>query len=231
MVLAKGTAFPSHSLEVTSPGKVGSSAGTNILPARQLRFAVGQIVAVFFLLLTSCATLQVPVAEPSLSQQQLLSATQNGISLGARPILEEDEYLKLFDDFLPEIGIVVLWVEVRNARSEVIHLQPANWSLQTGSHQYHALNIRDLFERYYGGRGIRMYALSTDRRARQRMEAVAFPFGSLGPGVTRNGFLFFAIDPALSSVWDRDAILGIREIHLDRGSKFSLEIKISHANP
>jgi len=231
MALEKGIAFSSSSSEIDALGKVGRGVRTMIIPAMPRHSAAVLILAGFAFLLTSCATLQVPVSEPSFSRQHFLSATQDGISIGARPIVDEDEYLKLFDDFLPQIGIVALWVELNNTRSEAIELQPANCYLQTGNRRYHALNIHDVFERYYRGRAIRMYTVGTDLTARQSMEKVAFPFGRIEPTLKRNGLLFFEMDPALVSVWDRRAILCVSNIRLNRGSKISLEIKISHANP
>jgi hypothetical protein len=231
MVRKDGVCVSSCSSEIDSLDEAGSGVRTVRIPATRRHLASSLIVAGFSILLASCATLQVPVSEPTFSRQHFLSATQDGIRIGARPIVDEDEYLKLFDDFLPQIGIVALWVEVNNTRAEAIDLRPGNWYLRTGNRRYHASNVQDIFARYYRGRGIRMYAVGTDRTARRNMEKVAFPFGRIEPNLTRHGLLFFEIDPALISVWDRGATVGVTDIRLNRGLKISFEIKISHAHP
>jgi hypothetical protein len=181
--------------------------------------------------LTSCTTLQVPVSGPSFPLQEVLRGSREGVEIGVTPIVAEDEYLQLFDDDLPEIGIAALWVEVHNTRSTAIEMNPVGWHLRTSGQESSSLSIEEVFARYYQGRKVRMYAIGTDGTARLNMERVIFRPGPIQPAAKRQGFVFFRLNPAIPSGWNRGATLGVDNIWLDRSNKINLEIALSHANP
>jgi hypothetical protein len=191
---------------------------------------VAVIAAAFAVVLASCATLQVPMAKLSFPPQDKLRESRDGIDVGVKPMVSEVDYLELFDDFLPEIGIVALWVEVKNARAAAVEIQPSNWRLLAGNRSFHALSVQHVFDRYYRGRNIRMYTSRADRDAKQKMKRVWFENGRIEPSMKRAGLVFFAIDPALARSWGRGAILNLADIQLARGLKIAIQVKISHAN-
>jgi hypothetical protein len=199
-------------------------------PAMQQKTIVAVIAAGFAVVLASCATLQVPLAELSFPPPHTLRESRDEIDVGARPMVSEDDYLKLFDDFPPDIGIAALWVEVKNARATAIEIQPSNWRLLAGNRSFHVLSVQDVFDRYYQGRNIRMYTTGADRDAKQKMKRVSFENRRIEPSMKRAGLVFFAIDPALASGWEHGAMLSLADIQLARGSKIAIQVKISHAN-
>jgi hypothetical protein len=183
------------------------------------------------MLLASCTTLRVPLRPPAYPQQDLLRGAAHGIELAVHPIVLEEEYSRLFDDNLAGIGIVAIWVEVRNLRSEAIELDLAKWSLRIGSRRFRALAINELYQRYYGAYRVRMYSVSADRAARRDMELAALPRGSMLPATSGEGYLFFRIDSGLGNAWNRGARLVLTDFSPGLGSKTSIEIALSHANP
>ncbi|MGA2260398.1 MAG: hypothetical protein ABSH28_03060 [Acidobacteriota bacterium] len=189
------------------------------------------VVASLGYLTTSCATLQAPVSPPPLQPREFLRGSREGIDIAVKPIVEEDEYLQLFDDNLPSIGIVALWVQARNMRATAIELNLASWYIRIANRSFPALSVQKVLERYYKGRNVRMYAIGADRAARLSMERVAFHQGRIQPSAEQDGFVFFRIDPSISAGWTHGATLGMEDIRLDRHSKTNLEVALSHANP
>lgn len=181
-------------------------------------------------MIASCATMQVPPPQPQFHDRELLQGSRDGLDIRVRPIEGLDQYLQLFDDDLPRIGIVALWVEVQNNRTTPIDLRPDTWGLRTGNREFVAIGVAKLFARYYDARGIRMYTEGMDASARRNMERVAFPAGPIQPSLKRSGFLFFPIDPGLASGWIRGAVLLARNIQLDPRSKATLEIALTHGD-
>ena len=179
----------------------------------------------------SCATLQAPMRAPTFAREQMRHTVRDGIEISVRPIVGEDEYLDLFDDDLPGIGMVAVWIEIRNARADTIHLRPDAWSLRAGVHSVSPMSVSEVYERYYEGRRMRMYSVQTDSAARTRMEKTLLAEGRVPPSDTRRGFLLFRIDPAAASGWSSGAVLVARDILLDSGTATTMEIALSHANP
>jgi hypothetical protein len=166
-----------------------------------------------------------------LQPREFLRGSREGIDIAVKPIVEEDEYLQLFDDNLPSIGIVALWVQARNMRATAIELNLASWYIRIANRSFPALSVQKVLERYYKGRNVRMYAIGADRAARLSMERVAFHQGRIQPSAEQDGFVFFRIDPSISAGWTHGATLGMEDIRLDRHSKTNLEVALSHANP
>jgi len=199
-----------------------------LMPARNMRrrWQTAVILAALVGLLASCATLQAPFPAPSFPQGELMRAGQDGVDIGVRPIKGEDEYLQWFDDNLPRIGVVALWVEIRNRRAHAIELRPANWILRVGDQNLRAMTTSEVFERYYHGHHIRMYSVGSDRSARLNMDPVVFHPGRLQPTLKREGLVFFGIDPEMASSWHSGATLFLRDILLDRHSKTTFAIAL-----
>lgn len=184
----------------------------------------------FIAVLASCATLRTPLAELSFPPQDMLRANRGGVDLGVKPMVGEEDYIKLFDDFLPQVGIVALWIEVGNDGPEAIEIRPSNWRLCAGNRSFHVLKIPQVFDRYYQRRKIRMYSVATDLNARQELQQMSFEHGWIEPGRKRVGLLFFLIDPVLARSWEHGATLDLAGIHTVQGLNITIQIKISHAD-
>jgi hypothetical protein len=201
------------------------------IPHTSWRSGPRVILAAAALLQISCASLQVPLTPVSFSSDRTLHSGGAGIELRIRPILSQDEYLDLFDDFLPEIGVVAFWVDVRNTRDNAVEIPPSSWRLETGGRGIHSLSVQDVFERYYDGRRIRMYTIGADGTARQNMERIAFKHGRIEPSTEHAGLVFFAIAPPATRGWNQGAVLRLGGIRLPDGSRVVIRIDISHASP
>lgn len=195
------------------------------------RRAVLPPLALLACVLISCATLQAPMQSPVYTREQMQHAARDGIEIAVRTIEGEDEYLDLFDNDLPGIGMVAVWVEVRNTRPDAIQLKPDLWSMRTGARRVPAMSVAEVYERYYEGRRVRMYAVRTDGAARSRMQQALLAEGRIPPSETRRGFLLFRIDPAAAPGWSGGAVLVARDILPDSGTATTIEISLSHADP
>lgn len=189
------------------------------------------VLALGAMVVTSCATLQAPASPPSFPQQELLRQNREGIDIAVKPVVGEDEYLQLFDENLPQSGIVALWVTVHNTRAAPIELHPTSWCLRVAGQSFPAMSISELFKRFYEANHVRMYSLETDRTARLNMDRLALQQGQIPPSVKREGFTFFRIDPSLISSWNSRASLWARDIRLNPHAVIALEIALSHARP
>ena len=181
-------------------------------------------------MIISCATLQAPLRDPTFPRDEMQHTIRDGIEVAAKAIVNEDQYLDLFDDNLPEIGIAAVWVEIRNTRADAIHLEPDAWSLRTGAQTASAMSVSEVYERYYAGHRVRMYSVQSDSAARTRMEKALLAEGPMAPSESRSGFVLFRIDPAAASGWSLGAVMVVRKILLDSGSTTTIEIALSHAN-
>jgi hypothetical protein len=182
-------------------------------------------------MMISCSTLQVPLHAPDMGPEDLRCAAIEGIDVRAKAIEREDEYWQLFEDYLPSIGIVALWIEVHNNGATAIDLRRSDWSLRIGDRSSAALSSDQVFEQYYDGYQVRMYSMQADRKARLRLERAAWQQGRIPPALRRDGFLFFRIDPGKAAGWTRQATLLLRNLRLRPGVKTTLEIVLAHANP
>jgi hypothetical protein len=177
----------------------------------------------------ACSTLRVPAAMPSFPTAEILRISRAGVTLEARPVVTRDDYWELFDDHLPEVGIVAVWINLRNGRSEEIS-SGTQWSLRLAGRRYRAMNSDALFDRYYEGRSIRMYSINTDRKARIRLETLRFHPGRIAAATEHNGFLFFPVEPSRASNWHSEATLVSSEIRTSEKTPLVLELPLSYAD-
>jgi hypothetical protein len=192
-----------------------------------LRIAV---VTVLLLHLYSCTSLRLPAEMPSFPSDEILRISREGVTLEARPVITREEYWELFDDYLPELGIAAVWVNVRNTRGEEI-IPGARWNLRIDGRRYRAMDSDALLPRYYKRRRIRMYSINTDRKARGRLETLRFHPGRIAAAADREGLLFFPIDPARASDWHTEATLASAEIVTSKKQRLVLELPLSYAHP
>ncbi len=195
------------------------------------RFSRTAIAIALLAFLVACATLQTPPPGLPLQDQDLLRVSRDAINIGIRPIVAEDDYLQLFDDYLPQVGIVAIWVEIGNERATTIALDPAKWYVRTGIRDFRSLGIANVFKRYYDGHHVRMYSQQADAAARRSLEQAVLKRGNIEPAQKRAGFVFFGIDPGTASEWSRNARLIASGLSLDRRSRIAIEIALSHADP
>ncbi len=190
------------------------------------------LISALAIVLSSCATLQVrpPLKAPWFPEQEYIHKSSNGIDIGVRPLVKEDEYLRLFDDDLPKIGIVALYVEVRNESKSNLAIDPGSWFLRTGGSRFPALSVTKVFERYYSAHHIRMVSAARDSKARLEFEQTVIKKGSIEPAGVLGGFVFFQMDPGMAAGWDRGATLVARGLLVDQRSA-TMEITLTHANP
>jgi len=194
-------------------------------------FRIAPVLTAGALILCACASLQMPLQPPDVAPQELRRASIDGIEVGVKAIESEDEYWQLFEEYLPRIGIVAVWVEVHNSRAAPVRLRRSDWSLQTGDRKSAAMSSDQVFERYYDGFQVRMVSVQADRKARLRMERAAWQPGELAPASRQAGYLFFRIDSETASGWTRQATLLLRNLRLGPGAKTTLKIVLAHATP
>jgi len=166
-----------------------------------------------------------------MGSQGLLTITQEGISLGAHSVVGRDAYWDHFDDNLPEIGIIAVWVSIENHRSAKIDLTRCNWSLENSARRYNSIDASRLMDIYYDKRHVRLWSENTDRNARRDLNNIILKPGSLGPGLVRNGFLFFRLRTEALLDWKRDSTLQAQGVLLEDGRKIDLNLSLSNGNP
>jgi hypothetical protein len=160
-----------------------------------------------------------------------MTITQEGVSLGAHSIVGRDAYWDHFDDNLPEIGIVAVWVSIRNQRAGKIDLGDSKWSLKTATQKYRALDSSKLMDIYYDKRNVRLRSENADRKARRNLNNIILKPGSIGPDLRRDGFLFFRLKREADRQWSRDSVLEAKGVRLEDGSKIDLTLSLSNGNP
>jgi hypothetical protein len=215
--------------------RVAGSCTTVKLKRSSIRTAVlcsrSGLAAAALLLMSSCATLNVPAEPPRFDPTETQHASAPGVELGVKPILEREEYWSLFDDNLPEAGIAAVWVSVKNLSDREIDFSGVRWVLRRGMADQAALTSDQVFKIYYRARHIRMYAAETDRRARLAMERVRFQPGSIHPSAERDGFLFFHVYSSALQEWTGRGTLCAENVRLNDGITSSLQVHFTHANP
>ncbi len=180
---------------------------------------------------SSCTSLRAPVAQPHFESGHAIVARSDIIDLKVTPVSGQAVYQQLFQENLPAIGIVVIWVSMRNDGSSVLDLAHSRWTYRRSGKEYRSLRISELFDRYYRARHIRAYTLNVDEKARLRAEKLLFSCSQLTPGMEHNGFIYFGIDPALGSSWADAGLISVQNIRETDGKKISIEVSLSDANP
>jgi hypothetical protein len=200
-------------------------------PQSAIRNVLVQIICVFALAASSCATLRVPVTAPEFSADSFLRVAADGITLAAHPLETREAYWDVFDDYLPEVGIVAIWIRIDNMRDQEIDASRARWRLRLPLREAGQLRSDDLLKRYYEGRSIRMYTIEADLQARSRLENLLFRPGRLEPSAGREGFIFFRLDHDARLEWTKGAILVGSGIRPSEDKPLMLELPLFYAHP
>jgi hypothetical protein len=154
-----------------------------------------------------------------------------GIEIDALPIQKLEDYWELFDDCLPEIGMVAVWVELRNKNTAGLDLSRINWELRRGTLRLREASIADIFKQYYKRRPVRFYSVNSDQVSRDAMSRVLLNTGRLGPSESRKGFLIFKSKSPQPPDWSRDGVLVARGFQPEADGPKTLELPLFHANP
>ncbi len=182
-------------------------------------------------LVSACATLHVPSSAPTFKPEDLPRTGDNYMEIRAKVIDGINSYWDLFDEYLPEIGIAALWVLVRNPGPSEISLASAKWELRLGGEISTSIETDDVFKLYYKRRGIRMYSLVADQKARRQLQDLSLGRGQIRPGKEEAGFLFFRIPPSHNPNWARGAVLSLRDLREANGNKTTFALPLIYANP
>jgi hypothetical protein len=180
---------------------------------------------------SACSTLQAPARIPAFPVQETLRVSHDGLEVAARPILGEEAYFELFDDYLPEIGIVAVWVEVRAAGADALEIGPESWQFSSGDAALVALDLRRMFDRYYKRRSVRMVSLHIDAEGLAKMERVAFRSGRVAGGRPHSGFLFFDLGAPAARAWNQGAPQNRCGLRLRPNANTTVEIVFPHEHP
>lgn len=183
---------------------------------------------------SSCTVLQAPVSTPVVSREDTFHGSLAGLEIDAVPVRTWDANWALFEDFLPEVGLLPVWIELRNDRRQEVDLGSIEWKLEQGATRLSVANLNDIFKIYYKRRHIRMYSLNADREARKAMSKWLMPEGPLAASQTLKGFVFFRSKTPQTQEWTRGCVLiarGLPDHSGARGKETELEIPLFHANP
>jgi hypothetical protein len=153
------------------------------------------------------------------------------VELSATPIQSTDDYWELFDDNLPEIGLVALWIEMRNTGSRETDLSRVRWELRRGTLLLREASADDIFKQYYQRRQVRLYSVNSDLIARKAMSGALMKSGRLQPSESCSGFLVFKSKSPLPQDWSRDGVLVGRGFPPRSGGRKTVELPLTHANP
>jgi hypothetical protein len=178
----------------------------------------------------SCASLRLPVELPNYEAAQLLTLSIEGVNVFAKPLISRRDYQDIFDDYLPEIGLVAVWVQVQNARSPDITLADNRWLLRIGKHNARQLDAPSILKHYYRERNIRMYTLGSYTRSREKIEKLLIPDGEISTLMALEGFAIFAVDKSLQKDWNKGAVLMNKSIYLDNRKKVEIRLSLDYAN-
>jgi hypothetical protein len=190
--------------------------------------AVGAACVIFG---ASCASLRVPSADPVFEPSAWVSAEREGFELRAVPLEGRNRYWELFDENLPALGIVALWVEVRNGRPLPVSVSDAPWRLRVTGGERRALDAAQVLKRYHAQAGTRLYSPAAESETREKLRRLLLAPGDLAAGQSRAGFLFFAADPGKGAHWDRTATLIAPPIRCAGRGTETIELPLAYANP
>jgi hypothetical protein len=177
-----------------------------------------------------CSTLHVPAVRPSFSMRESVQAETDGITLRASPIVGKESYNELFDDDLPQVGIIAVWVALENHSKQPVAVDPKRWYMLAASRRCPVMPSNEMMDRYYRERGIRLYIVQADERARDRLQKLSLQRGELAPGTSAEGFVFFRTDGSAPPSWNRDARLMAKGIKLGGKRKLDMELPL-YAHP
>ncbi len=194
-----------------------------------LLFPAGFLGAVV-LAVSGCVTLHVPAVGPDFTAREYVEKESKGIVLRVRPIVGKESYGELFDDDLPQVGIVAVWATVENHSRLDAAVDPGQWYLQVADHRCRSVSANKMVDRYYHERGIRLYVVQADERTRERLEKLSMRREALAPGASAEGFVFFRIDHSAPPSWNLDATLIAEGIRLGGARKLDMQLPL-YAHP
>ncbi len=194
------------------------------------RFFLAGLITAFILAWSGCSTLHVPAVRPGFSERESVEVETDGIVLRARPIVGRESYSELFDDDLPQIGIVAVWTTVENHSEQAAAVNPEQWYLMAESRRCPAMSVNKMVDRYYHERGIRLYVVQADERTRERLQKFSLQREELAPGAAAEGFMFFRMEGSAHAPWNLDATLMAKGIKLGGAHKLDMQLPL-HAHP
>jgi len=152
-----------------------------------------------------CTSMRVPRSIPNQGGSDVVSTTADGITVKVKPIVGREGYWELFDDNLPEIGIVAAWISIRNDRPDEVLADPKRWYLLSGSIASRRLRSTEVIDHYHKARKIRMYTVKAEQEACGRLDDIGLKPGRLPPAGSAEGFLFFRTAGPADASWHRHA--------------------------
>jgi hypothetical protein len=194
------------------------------------RFVLACLLVAFALAVGGCSTLHVPATAPAFSATGSFHAEADGITLRVRPIVGKESYSELFDDDLPQFGILAVWTTLENHSKKTVAVDPKQWYLLAASRRCPVLPVNKMVDRYYRERRIRFYTVRADERTRERLQRLSLQGGGLAPGSSAEGFVFFRIDGSAPPSWNHDAMLMAKGIKLGGERKLDMQLPL-YAHP
>ncbi len=182
---------------------------------------------------SACAVLQAPVAPPAPNPQGRYHLSGEGFEIDAEPIRTWEQNWELFDDNLPEIGLLAVWVEMRGTSTREIDMTRAKWELRRGVEKFRLMRLDSLYKQYYKRHNTRLYSVRADANAREAMGTWLFNADRLRSSESRKGFLFFQAASAQSPDWNRGSVLVVSGLAEEGGGRAGrrLELPLFHAHP
>ena len=178
----------------------------------------------------SCSSLHVAAGIPPLKTDKFVSDTRDGVTVEAHALETLEEYWDTFDDNLPELGIVAVWVIVRNRQDSGVTLDGCEWRLRAGSRAYGSLGADALLKQYHKNRGIRALTVHAAMRAESRLESVMLGAARIAPEQSGEGFVFFRTVASPSGKWIKDCRLVVRGIRTS-GAALDFDMPLAYAHP
>jgi hypothetical protein len=179
----------------------------------------------------SCASLRLPASLPSINHASIVETRAADVRLTAVALSHAEQYLELFDDNLPEIGLVATRIIIKNESTQPLIVPRKPWALRIGDRQFDELDAQSLLKSYYEGRQIRMFTVQTDETARLGLLRLLFTPGQIPPHASQDGLAFFKLDAIHLTRWPTGAALISQLLAFADGRKISLELNFSHATP
>ena len=179
----------------------------------------------------SCASLRVPSSIPEFEPSAWVSVEKEGLDLRAVPLEGRSCYWEVFDENLPALGIVALWVEIRNGRRTPVTLTDARWRLQIPGGKTGSLDAVEVMKRYHSKAGTRIYSTAAEADSRGKLDHLLLAPGNLAAGQSRSGFLFFAVDPEQEVHWSQAARLIAPPIRCAGWRAAIIELPLAYATP
>jgi len=188
------------------------------------------IVAILAFMLASCATLRVPeILPPPPIGAAESSGTASDVVVTVHPITKIDEFLDLFDEDLPRIGLAAIVLTVRNDGGVPIETRKLSFRLHRRDRSLGPLDSGKILERYYDLKGVRLISNVAHASARKSLDRILYRPLLLGPGGSLSGLMFFGIKPVETGSWSTGAQLVIKGFPKSGGRKPEMKLALDHA--